>query len=527
MMKKTGRPRKKITLTQLAAYLRISPATVSRALNGDTAIKAETRAHVNAAAAYKGYVKKKSFPQNEQQTHVNGQVTMRDIASKLGMSPATVCRAFKRAPTVSEKTIDRVLAAAEELGYARNYNASNLVAKKNAKEGSFKPTIYTIAKTLKVSPATVSRAFSATTSIAPATKKRVLREAARVNFTPNHDATALKTEHGAEPPAAMIPTEMAQISEDQVTDHKTFGKVIGFLVPQMAHSLLIDLMAGLEESAAQSGSQLVMITLTTDSLTSKTRKLKALVAITDGLIYLPFSMTNILPANLLVRRPYALLGTFQTDDNHLYARIDQFDAICRAASLLLQAGCKQIVLFDAILNEAAHTRRRAGFLKAHLEHNMLPFNEQIIRFPGRADMPQNIANHLHSINPTADGLILVDRLPDHSELQLLNHIGIRAENIVAIEMESGPRDFRSPAVFNRLCYSYYELGRQAFQLVMETMRGSSSIVSSSVELPGQLLSAAKPFDRVNNRILTKDDHYGFSDLRSAKPDVGFRNISDV
>jgi len=85
-MKKTGRPRKKITLTELAAYLRLSPATVSRALNGDTDIKPEIRTYVTAAAAYKGYIKKSPKLSVSQKPQANDQVTMRDLASKLGMS---------------------------------------------------------------------------------------------------------------------------------------------------------------------------------------------------------------------------------------------------------------------------------------------------------------------------------------------------------------------------------------------------------------------------------------------------------
>ncbi len=195
MKKKKVKPKKKITLAELAAFLHLSPSTVSQALNGHPKVKPATRAYVAAAAGYKGYFKKNIVAADPL---TNGRVTMRDLANRLNISACTVCRALQRSETVSPKTTAKVLAAAAEMGYELNNNARNLVARNSEKNGSSKPTIYTIAKTLRISPSTVSRAFSPTASVAPATRERIFRQAAKVKFSPDPDAAALKAGHDPE-----------------------------------------------------------------------------------------------------------------------------------------------------------------------------------------------------------------------------------------------------------------------------------------------------------------------------------------
>lgn len=51
---------------------------------------------------------------------------MADIATRIGVSPMTVSRAFKRDASVSPETRDAILAVAEELGYVFDSTAANL-----------------------------------------------------------------------------------------------------------------------------------------------------------------------------------------------------------------------------------------------------------------------------------------------------------------------------------------------------------------------------------------------------------------
>lgn len=54
------------------------------------------------------------------------EVTIYDIAEKLGISPTTVSRGLNNNPRISQKTTAKILKAAESMGYRQNTIASNL-----------------------------------------------------------------------------------------------------------------------------------------------------------------------------------------------------------------------------------------------------------------------------------------------------------------------------------------------------------------------------------------------------------------
>jgi LacI family transcriptional regulator len=58
----------------------------------------------------------------------NKEVTIYDIAAKLKLSGATVSRALKDDPKVTQKTKKKIFDAADEMGYRTNQFARNLRA---------------------------------------------------------------------------------------------------------------------------------------------------------------------------------------------------------------------------------------------------------------------------------------------------------------------------------------------------------------------------------------------------------------
>ena len=62
-----------------------------------------------------------------------GEVTIKDIAEQTGVSYATVSRTLNHLSGVSPTTRDKVLAAAEEMGYRPNIHARSLKTNKRGK----------------------------------------------------------------------------------------------------------------------------------------------------------------------------------------------------------------------------------------------------------------------------------------------------------------------------------------------------------------------------------------------------------
>lgn len=71
----------------------------------------------------------------------NSEVTIHDIAEILGINSSTVSRALNNSPRVAQKTKDKILEKATELGYQRNHLASNLRKSKTFTLGVIVPRI--------------------------------------------------------------------------------------------------------------------------------------------------------------------------------------------------------------------------------------------------------------------------------------------------------------------------------------------------------------------------------------------------
>jgi DNA-binding LacI/PurR family transcriptional regulator len=272
----------------------------------------------------------------------------------------------------------------------------------------------------------------------------------------------------------------------------TTPKTICVLIPHLSSPLIMRMLSGIDRFAAKHRAQIIVMNLSRGNPPEENQSLRALASLADGLIYLPFSTCASAFRTLDTGKPSIVLGSFILGDKHLYVRIDQFDAIYQATTLLLTNGCSHVVLVDSFSTDEDHAKRRAGFLKAHFERDRMPFTEQIIRFPGLAGLPKKLSDYLKGTNPACDGLVLVDRLPDHAELHELRDNGIPAENIFAIEMEAGSGDFQTPAAFNTLSCSYDEIGKLGIELLMKTFCEHNLPALSSIELTARLLPATKP-----------------------------------
>ena len=69
------------------------------------------------------------------------QVTLKDIASKLGISIISVSKALRGHPDISQKTAELVKKTALELGYSPNFMARSLASRKSNTIGVVLPQI--------------------------------------------------------------------------------------------------------------------------------------------------------------------------------------------------------------------------------------------------------------------------------------------------------------------------------------------------------------------------------------------------
>lgn len=110
MVHPTGRPTS-VTIRDVAVRAGVSAGTVSRALNGVGGLSAALRDRVQQAAAELGY------DRASLRLAARPRVSLADIAAQEGVSVGSVSRALRSVSGVSPGTRERVLRAAEALGY--------------------------------------------------------------------------------------------------------------------------------------------------------------------------------------------------------------------------------------------------------------------------------------------------------------------------------------------------------------------------------------------------------------------------
>lgn len=119
------------------------------------------------------------------------KVTIYDIAAKLRVSPSTVSRALNKSEKVAEDTISMVQETAKAMNYLANVEARELRAK-NIGLANKNVTIYSIASQLRLSPSTVSRAFAKKSKISDETRAIILAKAGEMGYIPDAIAKKLR-----------------------------------------------------------------------------------------------------------------------------------------------------------------------------------------------------------------------------------------------------------------------------------------------------------------------------------------------
>ncbi len=214
-------------------------------------------------------------------------------------------------------------------------------------------TIYDLARELKLSAATISRALQGHPKINKQTKKRILEKAAEMGYRSNTFASSLRSK-------------------------KT--NTLGVIVPRINSYFMATVLAGMEDAASRKGYNLII----TNSHESAVKE-KAGAAIlfnkrVDGLLISlatgtedsthlePFLKKNI---------PVIFFDRTIELENTISIIIDNYKAAYEATSHLITQGCKKIMHITGSLARNVYSERLRGYKQA-LKDNKLPLQEKFI-----------------------------------------------------------------------------------------------------------------------------------------------------
>lgn len=215
-------------------------------------------------------------------------------------------------------------------------------------------TIKDIARTLNISPSTVSRALKDHPDISPATKKAVRELAKELDYQPNSIALSLR---------------------------KSKSFTIGIVIPQLVHHFFSTVISGIEDVAYDAGYH-VMICQSNESYEREVLNTQALLASrVDGMLVSVSHETNDYKHfESIMKRgiPVVFFDRVVTSLDTSSVEVDDFGGAYRAVEYLLKSGCRRIAHLAGPENLLNSKKRLQGYKKALEDYGIAESYEKII-----------------------------------------------------------------------------------------------------------------------------------------------------
>lgn len=268
-------------------------------------------------------------------------------------------------------------------------------------------TIKDIARELKISASTVSRALKNHPDISVETKRAVNELAKKLNYQPNAVALSLKQRK---------------------------SNTIGIIIPEIVHYFFSSVISGIEDVAYDAGFN-VIICQSNERYEREVANAKTLMANrVDGVLISISKSTqdfnhlhNLRDNNIPMVFYDRVVPGFFADQ----VIIDDTDASYRATRHLIDSGRKQIVHFAGPQNLLIGQHRKEGYSKALKEAGIEIDDELIIEADTFEKARLAIMNLIHQ-KKNFDGLFAVNDLTAIGAMQTLQKRGIKIPDEVAI-----------------------------------------------------------------------------------------------
>ncbi|MDT0676339.1 LacI family DNA-binding transcriptional regulator [Autumnicola musiva] len=206
-------------------------------------------------------------------------------------------------------------------------------------------TIYDLAKELKYSPSTISRALNNHKSISQKATKEIQKVAKELGYRPNSIAASLRNNK---------------------------SKTIGIMIARINRPFIASLISGVEEAARKAGHN-VIISQSNDKYENEINNAKALYdsRICGLIVSLGMETKDTGHFKQFVDQNIPIVFVDRVPDafNSYRVIIDNYAAGYRATRHLIDEGCKRIAHFAGAQHLNVYNLRKKGYLDALREHN--------------------------------------------------------------------------------------------------------------------------------------------------------------
>jgi LacI family transcriptional regulator len=321
------------------------------------------------------------------------------------------------------------------------------------------PTIHDVALHAGVSPATASNVVNGNRPVGKGSRARVMKAIAELGYRPNHLAAALRAKR---------------------------SRLIGVVVPEISNPFFANLVHRIEEQAAATEYELVLVSSSEDGAIEK-RRIEALIdRQIDGLIVVPSSDASF--AALREARGAALPPIVLVDRGFGAPGVDTVGAECGAGALaatrhLIELGHRDIAILAHSLSLANIRARVDGYRRALEEADLAPRARISIGGHDLDALRGAIEQELHRADrPTA--IFALTNVAALAAIKAVRALGLDIPGDVSIV---GFDDFDWMCALRpyltTVAQPVDEFASSAWRLLMQRLSGAANTDDIRIELP--------------------------------------------
>jgi LacI family transcriptional regulator len=324
-------------------------------------------------------------------------------------------------------------------------------------------TIKDIAKTLGISPSTVSRALKNHPDISAKTKKAVKELAGKLRYEPNAIALSLRS---------------------------STSKTIGVILPEIVHYFFSSVISGIEEVAYKSG-YTVIICQSNEDYEKEKHIIHTLISKhVDGVLASVSKTTTnfdhfleLIKSNIPLVFYDRVLNLKKTDR----VIVDDYTGSYKAVEHLIKMGCKRIAHLATSQELPIGRNRKQGYIQA-LKDNGIPVDEEIIL---RCDTDKHALKcipYLLSLQKAIDGIFAVNDNTAIRAMSIIKHSGYRIpEDIAIVGFSNSLYSSMTDPPLTTVEQQGFLMGTRAATLLLERISSEVSIDSRVEQLKTDLI----------------------------------------
>jgi len=310
-------------------------------------------------------------------------------------------------------------------------------------------TIKDLARELKLSPSTISRALRDHPDISPKTKKRVVSLADKLDYHPNSIAQSLQTKR---------------------------TKTIGVIVPEIKQPFFASVINGIEELAYAAGYTIIVCQSneTADREVLVTRSLGS-HRVAGLLVSLSRSTKNLDHFKLLQRRgvPIVFFDRVSNDIEASKVVVDDYKGAFDVVAHLIKSGYQRIAHLAGPKNLSISKFRLKGYMDALRQEN-LPFDDSMVVYGGLDDTDGIVGfQKLLHLQTLPDAIFAVNDPVATGAFVMIKEHGMKIPDDIALAGFSNTymTSLLDPPL-TTVEQPSYEIGKTAAQLLMEQINNN-------------------------------------------------------